>query len=146
METIFNKEYVQTILLPFVGKTLRMRTQSEDKTFSIPFALENSIESTFQIAFDNAGIKFLLKDNFYIKRDLKEVFRGALKDTEIYPFSLDKFLKEESKEDCVVFKRIVEYFEKNFNPQIAFTYYTMIKSLRVDDNGFVLNGIKFIIY
>lgn len=146
MDTIFNREYVETILAPFVGKTLRMRTQSEDKSFIIPFMLETSIESTFQIELNNSGIKFLLKDNYYIKRDIQEVFRKALKDTEIYPFSLDKFLKEESKEDCVVFKRIVKYFEENFNPQIAFTYYNMVKSLRVDNNEFVLNSVKFIIY
>jgi|SRR6187402_3393562 len=145
-ENIFTKEYVQTILKPFENKGIRMRTESEDKSFKIPFLLETSIEATFKIELDNTGIKFLLKDNYYIKRDLKQVFNDALKDVEIYPFSLDKFLKEESKEDCVIAGKIVKYFEEHFNPQIAFTYYNMITSLKVNNSKFNLNGIDFIIY
>jgi hypothetical protein len=146
MENIFNKEYVERIMKPFEGKSFRMRTESIDKKVKIPFFLETSIESTFQIELTNLGIKFLLKDNFYIKKDLKEVFNKALKSLEIYPFSLDKLLKEKPNEDCVVVNKIVEYFEKNFNPQIAITYYGTIESIRVSEKSFVLNNIEFIIY
>lgn len=146
METIFTKEYVETILKPFEGKKLRMRTQSEDKSFSIPFALETDMEATFQIAICNMGIKFLLKDNFYIKQDLDKVFKEAVHKQGFYASTLDKLLKEESKDDCVVFRQLVTFMQENFNPQIAFTYYNMITSLKVDNNRFVMNGIEFVVY
>ncbi len=146
METIFNKEYVETILKPFEGKKLRMRSLAIDKSFSIPFCLETDMESTFQIELNSMGIKFLLKDNYYIKRDLKEVFKNAVHNAGIYSITLDKLLKEESKGDCVIFNSFVTFMQENFNPQIAFTYYNMIKSLKVESNKFVLNEIEFIIY
>ena len=145
---MFTKEYVNTILAPFVGKTFRMRTESEDKTFSIPFCLETSMESTFQIEFTNLGIKFLLIDNFYVKKNIETALNKAFIEVGIYPFSLDRLLKEEPPkgEDCVVMKKVREHLQKAITPQIAFTYYTMIKSLKVSENYFVLNGIKFVVY
>lgn len=146
METLFTKEYVETILKPFENKKIRMRTLNEEKTFSIPFCLETDMEATFQMELNNMGIKFLLKDNFYIKKDLKEDLKNAILSTGLYLFSLDDLLKQKSEEDCVVFSKIVKYLEENFKPQIAFTYYNMITSLKVEENKFVLNGIEFIIY
>lgn len=145
---MFTKEYVNTILAPFVGKTFRMRTENEDKTFSIPFCLETSMESTFQIEFTNLGIKFLLIDNFYVKKNIETALNKAFIEVGIYPLSLDRLLKEEPPkgEDCVVMKKVREYLQKAITPQIAFTYYTMIKSLKVSENYFVLNGIKFVVY
>lgn len=145
---MFTKEFVNTILTPFVGKSLRMRTENEDKTFTIPFCLETSMESTFQFEMTNLGIKFLLKDNYYVKKDIETALNDAFREVGIYPFSLDKLLKEEppKEEDCVVMKKIREHLQKVITPQIAFTYYTMIKSLKVSENYFVLNGIKFVVY
>ena len=145
---MFTKEYVNTILAPFIGKSFRMRSENEDKTFTIPFCLETSMESTFQLEMTNMGIKFLLKDNYYIKKDIETCLNESIKELGIYPFSFDRLLKEEppKDEDCVVIKKIREYLQNNLTPQIAFTYYTMIKSLKVSENYFVLNGIKFVIY
>lgn len=145
---MFTKEYVNTILAPFIGNTFRMRTDNEDKTFSIPFCLETSMESSFQIQFTNLGIKFLLIDNYYIKKNIETALNDAFKEIGVYPFSLDTLLKEEppKSEDCVVMKKVREYLQKTITPQIAFTYYTMIKSLKVSENYFVLNGIKFVVY
>lgn len=145
---MFTEEYVKTILAPFVGKTFRMRIENEDKTFSIPFCLETSMESSFQIEFTNLGIKFLLIDNYYIKKDIETALNDAFREVGIYPFSLDRLLKEEppKSEDCVVMKRVREHLQKVITPQIAFTYYTMIKSLKVNKDYFVLNGIKFVVY
>jgi hypothetical protein len=145
---IFTKDYTQNILTPFVGKELRMRTKSEDKSFNIPFCLETSIESSFQIEFTNIGIRFLLKDNYYIKRDIKELLSKAILETGLYPHTIDNLLKdkEDKVEDNAFQKIINKYFEENFKPQIAFTYYTMIKSLKVSNDGFTMNGIEFIIY
>lgn len=145
-ENLFNVEYVKSLLLPFEDKVFRLRTENENKSFKLPFVLETSIESTFSIELNNRGIRLILKDNFYIKKNLREVFSGALKEVKIYPSTLDKLLKEESKEDCVIFSKIVKHLEDNFNPQIGFIYYNMIESLKVDVNGFTLNGFSFKIY
>jgi len=147
MKTIFTKEYVDIILKPFIGKPLRMRTESEDKSYSIPFCLETSMESTFQLEFSGLGIKFILKDNFYIKKDLKKLLNDAINSTGLYPFSFDNLLKDgEGKVEDNAFQKIInKYLDENFHPQIAFTYYTMIKTLKVTNSGFMLNGIEFII-
>lgn len=144
---MFTKEYVNTILAPFVGKKFRMLTENEDKTFSIPFYLETSMESPFQIELTNVGIKFLLVDNFYIKKDIETALNRAFNQVGVYVHRLDTLLKEEppKNEDCVVIKSVREYLQKAITPQIAFTYYTMIKSLKVSENYFVLNGIKFVV-
>ena len=145
---IFNKEYIQSILKPFEGKRLRMRSESDDKLFQIPFLLETSIETPFQFEFTNIGIKFLLKDDFYIKRDIKILLNQAILKTGLYPHTLDNLLKDkEGKVEDNAFQKIInEYFDENFKPQIAFTYYGMIKSLKVSKDGFVMNKIEFITY
>ncbi len=139
---MFNKEYVGVILTPFVGKTIRMRTGN-----TIPFCLETSIESTFQIQLVNSGIKFVLIDNYYIKRDLGKVFNEAFQTIEIYPFQMDSLLKEKDTKgiDAIVYGKLLEYMQTNLAPQIAYTYYTMIKSLRVEEKRFFLNDVEFFV-
>jgi hypothetical protein len=147
MKTIFTKDYVDIILKPFIGKPLRMRTESEDKSYSIPFHLETSIDASFQIELSGLGIKFILKDNYYIKRDIRTLLTKAILETNLYPHTIDNLLQdEEGKVEDNIFQKIVtKYFDDNFHPQIAFTYYTMIKTLKVTNRGFVLNGIEFVI-
>jgi len=142
----FTKEYVEFVLKPYEGKSLRLRTNSECGKFNLPFMLETEMESTFQIELNNMGIKFLLKDNFYIKKQLNESIRCALKEMDIFPFSLDKLLKEEPKEDCEFLKIFTNHIEKTISPQIAFTYYNMVSSIKVESKGFSLNGFYFQIY
>jgi hypothetical protein len=140
---MFTKDYVNTILLPFVGKNIRMKNVSD-----IPFCLETSMEATFQIRLNSFGISFALIDNFYIKRDIKVNLIHAFNAIDIPPFKLDTLLKtpiDNEDSDNVVFDKLVEYMQKTFTPQIAFTYYTMIKSLSVNEKGFVLNGTAFFI-
>jgi hypothetical protein len=134
---MFTKEYVETILTPYVGKELRMIT---DK---IPFCLETSMDSSFQIELTILGIKYVLINNYYIKQDLKITLNKALTSVGVYAHTLDKLKNVEG--DCVVFKELVKFMEENFTPQIAFTYYTQIKTLEVSNEKFVLNGISFII-
>ncbi len=144
---MFTKEYVVAILTPFIGKELRMYRESEDKSFSVPFCLETSIESSFQMEFTNLGIKFLLKGNYYVKKDIETSLNDAFRKIGIYPFSLDKLLKEEpdKDEDCVVLKQLRSHLQEALAPQIAFTYYNMVQSLKVTNRSFTLNGIKFIV-
>jgi hypothetical protein len=140
---MFTKEYVGVILTPFVGKKIRM---NGNKT--IPFCLETSMSSSFQIELDNMGIRFILKDNFYIKRDLGKVFSDAFHELDFFPFQMDSLLKEkiESKgTEAVVFQKLIEYMQKELTPQIAYTYYSMITSLRVDEKRFFINDVEFYI-
>ena len=138
----FNKEYVGTILSPFVGKKIRMRGDE-----SIPFFLETSMESSIQIKIENMGIGFVLIDNYYIKRDLDKAFSEAFQEIDIFPFRLDSLLKdtETNPVDAVVYKKLLEHMQAKLNPQVAYTYYNMIKSLRVEEERFFLNGIEFYI-
>lgn len=140
---MFTKEYVGFILSPFVGKNIRMNGSK-----NIPFCLETSIESTFQIQIDHMGIKFVLIDNFYIKRDLLKVFSEAFHEIEVYPFQLDSLSKEKIEPkgtESIIFDKIIDFMQKNFTPQIAYTYYGMINSLSVDEKKFTLNGVEFFI-
>ena len=140
---MFTKDYVGFILSPFVGKNIRMNSSK-----NIPFCLETSMESSFQIQIDHMGIKFVLIDNYYIKRDLLKVFSEALQEIDIFPFRLDSLSNEkiESKgTETIIFDKIVDYMQKNMTPQIAYTYYGMINSLSVDEKKFTLNGVEFFI-
>ena len=140
---MFTKEYVGAILTPFVGKKIRMNSNK-----TIPFCLETSMESSFHIELDHMGIKFLLRDNFYIKRDLGKVFSDAFHELDFFPFQMDSLLKEkiESKgTEAVVFQKLLQYMEKELAPQIAYTYYGMITSLCVDEKRFFINGVEFYI-
>jgi hypothetical protein len=140
---MFTKEYVGFILSPFVGKNIRMNSNKD-----IPFCLETSMESSFQIQIDNMGIKFVLIDNYYIKRDLLKVFSEAFQEIDIYPFQLDSLSKEKIERkgtETIIFDKIVDYVQKNMTPQIAYTYYGMINSLSVDEKKFTLNGVEFFI-
>jgi len=140
---MFTKEYVNAILTPFVGKNIRMRSNGV-----IPFILETSMESSFQIELNNFGISFVLIDNFYIKRDLLTVFSKAINSTDIYAHSLDKLLKDDVEKEGIepiLFNQLVKYMESNFKPQIAFTYYNMITSLRVEKDRFFLNDTEFFV-
>lgn len=139
---MFTKEYVGVILAPFVGKSIRMRSGN-----TIPFCLETSIESTFQIQLNASGVKFVLVDNYYIKRDLDKVFNEALQTIGIYPFQMNSLLKEKDTKgiEDIVYNKLLEYMQTNLTPQIAYTYYSMIKSLRVEEKRFFLNDVEFII-
>ena len=140
---MFTKEYVEAILTPFIGKKLRMRSND-----SVPFILETSLDASFQIELNSFGISCVLIDNFYTKRDLLSVFTKAVNSTDIYPHSLDSLLPDDiEKKDIepILFNKLVEYMQSNFKPQIAFTYYTMIKSLHVEKNKFILNGVEFFV-
>ena len=129
---MFKKEYVSAILAPFVGKKLRMAA-----TDCIPFRLETSMDSSFQIELTETGIQFLLKDNHYIEMDLDTIFRDALKVVGISPKSWET--------DTIAYNAIISHIKEGFNPQIAFTYYTMIKSLTVNETSFLINNVKFFI-
>ena len=140
---MFTKEYVGVILAPFVGKCITMDTNN-NKT--IPFHL--GTQATFQIELDDWGIRFFLKDHYYVKRALDSLFRDAFKQSGISPRHLDTFLKDEKKAnetDNVLFTQILAFVQEKLAPEIAFTYYTMITSLLVEEKGFSLNGIKFLI-
>ena len=140
---MFTKEYVSAILAPFVGEELRMAA-----TDCIPFCLETSMESSFQIELTETGIRFLLKDNHYIEMDLDTIFRNALKVVDISPRGLDTLLKgqrESWETDAIAYDAIISHIKEGFNPQIAFTYYTMIKSLTVNETSFLINNVKFFI-
>lgn len=113
---------------------------------TIPFCLETSMESSFQIQLEPAGIKFSLIDNFYINRDLGKVFSEAFHDLDIFPFQLDSLLKEEVEKEGInpiMFNKILEFMKSQLKPQIAYTYYGMIKSLMVEEKRFFLNGVEF---
>jgi hypothetical protein len=140
---MFTKEYVGVILSPFVGKKLRMNAGK-----NIPFCLETSMESSFHIELDNMGIKFLLRDNFYIKRDLDKTFSEAFRELDFFPFQMDSLLKEKIERkgtEAIVFQKLLEHMQKELAPQIAYTYYGMITSLRVDEKRFFINDIEFYI-
>lgn len=141
MENIFTKEYVELILTPFVGKKLRMNGGQ-----TIPFCLETSMESSFHIELDHMGIKFLLRDNFYVQRDLDRVFSEAFHQFDFFPFQMDSLLKEpvETKgTETIVFHKLLEHMQRELAPQIAYTYYGMITSLCVHETRFFINGIEF---
>lgn len=143
MKSIFTKDYVGTILSPFVGKNIRMNGGK-----NIPFCLETSMESSFQIQLENIGIKFLLVDNFYIKRDLDKVFSEAFQKLEIYPFQMDSLLKENVERkgiENIVYDKLLQSMQESLSPQIAYTYYGMINSLRVEDKRFFINDTEFYI-
>jgi len=148
-KSIFTHEYVETLLSPYLGKNLRMFSKFEDQELEVPFQLENSMESPFQIEFTNLGIRFFLMDNFYLNRDLSGTLRAAISDSEIFAFRLDDISDLETPEDKkgmdYIFERIVSYLEKNLKIQIATTYYAAIKTLKVGENFFVINGIKFMV-
>lgn len=136
---IFTREYVSNILSPFVGLKLRMLNDGR-----IPFSLETALEAPFQIRTDNIGISFILSDSFYIKRDLRQLLNNSLHDMGIKPFTLDKLLDEDTNgKTNILFNRLVEQMQQKFEPQIAFTHYSTIKSLAVNSRGFALNGIEF---
>ena len=140
---MFTKEYVSAILAPFVGKELRMGA-----TDCIPFCLETSAASSFKIELTEIGIQFILKDNFYIEMGLDTIFRDALKLVGITPRGLDTLLKgqkESWETDTIAYDAIISHIKEGFNPQIAFTYYTMIKSLTVNETSFLINNVKFFI-
>jgi hypothetical protein len=138
---MFTEEYVKAILTPYLGKELRMRSDL------IPFCLETSMESSFQIEFTNFGIKFFLKDNFYIRKDIKFLLNQAILKTGLYPHTYDNLLRDKlgKEEDNIFQNTINKYFEEKFAPQIAFTYFTQIKSIEVNEDEFVINGVKFIV-
>lgn len=146
MKDLFTKEYVDSVLSPFIGKTLRMRTESVDGKFKVPFILETSMESSFVLETNVFGLSFTLKDNFYLKRDLMECMRVSIRKMGI-TMKVDSIIQElDNESEYTDFtKVIVEDMMDRFKPQIAFTYYTMIESLQVSTNGFVLNGIQFIV-
>jgi len=141
MSNLFNKEYVNGILEPFTGKKLRMNPGDK-----IPFFLETNMEASFEMEIDQMGIKFILNNNYYIKRDLTALFSSSFHEIDIYPFQLDKLAGVESSgTNTVIFDKILEHVLSQFRPQIAYTYYGMIKSLCVDEKKFILNGIEFYI-
>jgi hypothetical protein len=138
---MFTKEYVATILTPFVGKKIRMNGGK-----NIPFCLETSIESSFHMELDHAGVKFLLRDNFYIQRDLDKVFSEAFKELDFFPYQMDSLLKEKIERkgtELIVYQKLLEHMQKELAPQIAYTYYGMITSLRVDEKRFFINDVEF---
>ena len=140
---MFTKEYVSAILAPFMGKELRMVA-----TDCIPFCLETSMESSFQIELSEIGIRFLLKDNHYIKMDLDTICRKAFKAVDISLREMDTLLidqRELWKTDTMAYDAIISHLKEGFNPQIAFTYYSMITSLAVDQKSFQINNVKFFI-
>jgi len=140
---MFTKEYVEAILAPFVGKKIRMFSNE-----NVPFILETSMEASFQIELTNMGISFVLIDNFYTKRDLLKVFSEAFQEIDVYPFQLDSLSKEKIEPkgmETIIFDKIVDYMQKNMTPQIAFTYYGMIKSLRIEKDRFYLNDVHFFV-
>lgn len=139
---ILTPDYIKAILSPFVGKEIRMRYNEY-----IPFALETSIESTFQINLTNIGIAFILKDNYYIKKDFKTFLNQAIVESGLYPHTIDNLFadKDGKVKDNVFQDSINKFFETHFHPQIAFTYFTYINDLRVNERGFFLNGAEFVI-
>ena len=140
-KNMFTKEYVDAVLTPFVGKKIRMNGGK-----NIPFCLETSMESSFHIEFDHMGVKFILRDNFYIQRDLNKVFSEAFQKVDFYPFQMDSLLKEKVEykgTEAIVFQKLLDYMQKELTPQIAYTYYGMITSLRVDEKRFFINDVEF---
>ena len=138
---MFTKEYVGAILTPFVGKKIRMNGGK-----NIPFCLETSMESSFHIELDHMGIKFLLRDNFYIQRDLGKVFSEAFQKLDFFPFQMDSLLNEKIERkggEAIVYQKLLECMQKELAPQIAYTYYGMITSLRVDEKRFFINDVEF---
>jgi hypothetical protein len=144
---LFNKEYVGQLLLPFVGKNLRIdNTFVNNKDISIPFILESNIESPFQIELSNIGVRFVLKDNYYIKKDINENIRKAFNELKVYPHVLNRLINTEDEPDSIDFiNSITKHLQENFNPQIAFTYYTFINSIEVSNKYFIINGIRFFV-
>lgn len=140
---MFTKDYVSSILAPFVGVKLRMGA-----TDCIPFFLEPSMEGSFKIELCEIGIRFLLKDNYHIQRYLEESFKGALKEVGIPLRELDTLLKDPGEShttETIAFDAIISHIKKGLTPQIGFTYYTMIRSLKVDEKSFHINNVKFFI-
>ena len=140
---MFTKKYVGAILAPFIGKCLKMDIEN-NKT--IPFYL--GTEATFQMELDDWGVRFFLKDNYYVKKDLDSLLRDALKQCGLSPRHLDVLLKDEKRSgdmENVVFKEILSFMQEKLTPEIAFTFYTMITSLLVEEKGFSLNGVRFFI-
>lgn len=139
---LFTHDYVNNLLTPFLNYNIRM----SDSNKVIPFCLETSMESSFRFEITHVGIRFILKDNFYIKRDLESVFLKALNESDIATFRLDQISGIESTGvECVTFNKIVAHMVEHFTPQIAFTYFSQIKSLSVHERGFILNGVDFYI-
>jgi hypothetical protein len=138
---MFTKDYVAAILTPFVGKKIRMNGGK-----NIPFCLETGMESSFHIELDHLGVKFLLKDNFHIQRDLDKVFSEAFQKLDFFPFQMDSLLKEKVEKkgaEAIVYQKLLEHMQKELAPQIAYTYYGMITSLRVDEKRFFINDVEF---
>lgn len=140
MKDIFTKLYVDNILSPFIGKKFRLKSETVDGNFSIPFELENSLDSTFTLELCLFGLSFTLKDNFYLSRDLIESMKDGIKSLNISGGKLDKLLNTSDSSFVELLSREIL---KTFKPQIAFIYYTNIKSLEVGSNYFVINGFKF---
>lgn len=136
---MFTKEYVCQILEPFTNKKLRYKRPKD-----FPLLLESSIENTFEIELTSTGISFVLKNDFYLNKDLDKLLNEALREQNIYAFELDSLVKE-NVEECTVFRKLVESMNKNIKVQIAFTYFYIIQSLDVNERSFKINGYEFIV-
>jgi hypothetical protein len=134
---LFKKEYIETLLQPYIGKKLRMSGSDSNS-----IVLEPSIESDFQIEIDGMGIKFFIQDNFYLNKEIETCIRSGI--SSMYDESVEfPHLRFDELNGDEAFTKLKEAIQRVMKVQIARIYIAGIESIECNPGGFSINGQKY---
>lgn len=145
MEKIINQPYVNKVLEPFFGRTLRITEGS------LVFP-ESSMSTGFIMEPTGMGLSLYLKSDSSknLNDSLDNLFFKSVRAADLYPGDLDRLAKDfdeskhlESYEK--LYKKMHSHFMDNFKIKIGLIYIAGIETIEIRSNGFKINDTTFVI-